>query len=87
MSLSAHGKSISKVEITNISAHGFWLLAEDKEMFLPYDSFPWFKDQTVAAILNVEEPSDGHFYWPDMDVDLTVDIIENPDSFPLVARP
>jgi Protein of unknown function (DUF2442) len=86
MSLSAHGKDISKAEITHISAYGIWLLADDKELFLSYDSFPWFKDQTVGAILNVEELSLGHFFWPDIDVDLTVDIIENPHKYPLISR-
>jgi len=86
MSLSAHGKDISKAEITHISAFGIWLLANDKEMFLSYDTFPWFKDQTVAAILNVEEAHPGHYYWPDIDVDLTDDIIEHPDKYPLISR-
>jgi hypothetical protein len=31
----------------------------------------------------VEEPSVGHFYWPDLDVDLTAEIIEDPERFPL----
>jgi len=82
MSSSAPGDSISTVEVTNISAHGFWLLAHGKELFLPYEEFPWFRDQPVKAILNVEEPSPKHFYWPDLDVDLTEEIIEHPDRFP-----
>jgi hypothetical protein len=61
-------------------------LADDKEMFLPYESFPWFKEQTVGAILNVEEPASGHFYWPDIDVDLTVEMIEHPEKYPLISR-
>jgi hypothetical protein len=40
----------------------------------------------VVAILNVEEPRRGHYYWPDLDVDLTEEIIEHPERFPLVAR-
>jgi len=81
----AHGKSTSAVELTNISAHGVWLLAHEKELFMAYDHFPWFKDQPVKSIINVEEPSPGHFYWPDIDVDLTEDIIEHPERFPLKA--
>lgn len=34
MSWSALGRNISGVEITNISSHGLWLLANDKELFL-----------------------------------------------------
>ena len=69
--------------VTNISAHGIWLLAHDKELFMSYEDFPWFKDQPVKVILNVEEQSPGHFYWPDIDVDLTEEIIEHPNRFPL----
>ena len=86
MSSSAPGNTISPVEITYISGHGVWILAHDKEMFMSYEEFPWFKDQPVKAILNVEEPSPGHFYWPDIDVDLTEEIIEHPDRFPKKAK-
>ena len=80
------GKGTSQVEVTNISAHGIWLLAHGKELFIPYEDFPWFKDQPVNAILDVEEQSPGHFYWPKMDVDLTEEIIEHPERFPLKAK-
>jgi hypothetical protein len=50
---------------------------------MPYEDFPWFKDQPVKSILNVKEPSPGHFHWPDFDVDLTVEMIEYPERFPL----
>lgn len=74
------------VEITNISAHGIWLLAHNKELFMSYDDFPWFKDQKVKAILNIEEQSPDHFYWPDIDVDLTLESMEHPERFPLKSK-
>ena len=86
MSLLQHRSSISAIEVTNISAHGVWLLAHGKELFMSYDDFPWFKDQSVKSIINVEEPSPGHFYWPDIDIDVTEEIIENPEKFPLKAK-
>ncbi len=81
-----HGKDTSGVEVTNISAHGFWVLAHGKELFLPYAQFPWFRDQKVVAILEVEEIAPGHFHWPALDVDLTEEMIEHPERFPLSAR-
>jgi len=48
------GKSAS-VEVTHISGTGVWLLAEGRELFMPYEQFPWFKDATVGKILNVEK--------------------------------
>ena len=86
MSSSGPGKSSSAIEVTNISAHGLWLLVRNRELFLSYDDFPWFKEQPVKAILQVEEPSPGHFHWPHIDVDLTVEMIEHPERFPLKAR-
>ncbi|RMD51933.1 MAG: DUF2442 domain-containing protein, partial [Nitrospirae bacterium] len=56
------------------------------ELFLSYDDFPWFKDASVKKILNVKEVVPDHFYWPELDVDLSVEIIEHPDRFPLKAK-
>ena len=83
MSLQSLGVNISEVEVTNISNHGIWLLAGDKELFMSYDDFPWFKDAPVGKIFNVKELSPDHFYWPDLDVDLGVESIEHPKRFPL----
>jgi hypothetical protein len=66
----------SAVEVTNISAHGIWLLAHGQELFLPCQEFPWFKDQPVRTIMNVEEQAPGHFHWPEIDVDFTREIIK-----------
>lgn len=79
------GKGTLSVEVTHISGHGIWLLTGEKELFLGFDEFPWFKEAPVGKILNVQEPSPGHFYWPDLDVDLGIDSIEHPDRFPLKA--
>ena len=86
MSLSTLGKNTSPVEITNVSSHGIWLLAGSQELFMSYADFPWFKDVAVGKIINVEEPTPGHFYWPELDIDLTVDIISHPERFPLKVK-
>jgi hypothetical protein len=41
-------------EVSHISQHGIWLLLRDRELFISYDDFPWFKDATVLAVLNVK---------------------------------
>jgi len=53
---------------------------------MSYDDFPWFKEQTIQSIINIEEPSSGHLFWPDLDVDLTEESIEYPERFPLKAK-
>ena len=86
MKSSPPGNSTSAPEVTNISAHGIWLLTSDQELFLSYEDFPWFKDQPVKEIFDVEEPLPGHFHWPKLDVDLTLQMIQHPERFPLKAR-
>ena len=86
MSLSALGINTSEVEVTNISTHGIWLLVRDHEYFLPYAEFPWFRDQPVAAIIAVEEIRPGHFYWPELDIDLTEAMLEHPEDYPEIAQ-
>lgn len=86
MNSQALGKPTSVLEVTNVSSHGVWLLAGDKELFMPYEDFPWFKDAPIGKILNVEEPTPGHFYWPELDVDLGIESIEHPERFPLKAK-
>ncbi|MBU0463720.1 MAG: DUF2442 domain-containing protein [Proteobacteria bacterium] len=80
------GKHTLAVEITNISSHGIWLITGDRELFISYDEFPWFKDVPIGKILNVEEPTPGHFYWPELDVDLGIESIEHPEGFPLKSK-
>ena len=77
---------LTVLEVTNISGHGFWILLDERELFLPFQDFPWFRDASVTKILKVERLSAHHLYWPDLDVDLHVDSIEHPDRFPLVAK-
>ncbi len=86
MSLKILGESTLKVEVTNISSHGIWILVGDNELFLSYEDFPWFKEAPIGKIINVEEPSPGHFYWPDLDIDLSIESIEHPECFPLKAK-
>src|SRR3990172_5204891 len=82
----APGKPTSDAEVTNLSKHGFWILVQGRELFAPFKSFPWFEQASIGQILNVEMPGPNHLYWPDLDVDLAVESIENPDAFPLISR-
>jgi hypothetical protein len=80
------GKRTS-VEVTNVSlSHGFWLLLGDRELFLPFEMFPWFRDAPIAELVSVALPSPDHLYWPGLDVDLAVESIEHPERFPLVSK-
>ncbi len=80
------GENTSEIEVANISRHGFLILGKGRELFIPFKEFPWFKDATVGAAMNVQLPSPHHLYWPDIDVDLAIESIEHPERFPLVSN-
>src|SRR5213592_3611453 len=80
------GQSTSAVEVPNVSPHGFWLLVEQREYFVRFTDFPWFRDATIAELMRVELPSPHHLYWPDLDVDLAVESLDHPERHPLVRR-
>ena len=80
------GKSTLAVEVTQIDMQGIWLLLRDKELFLPFENFPWFRNATVSAIHNVQLLNERRLRWPELDIDLAVESIEHPEKFPLVAK-
>lgn len=56
------GIATSTAEVTNISEHGFWVLVDGYEYFLPFDEFPWFKRAPVEALLRVERLTAQHLH-------------------------
>jgi len=77
------GICISQIEITQVSSQGFWLLLPNEELFLSFENFPWFKDVTIKELCEVEWPSENHIYWPNLDIDLSIESIKDPSAFPL----
>ena len=86
MRSAARGRRTSVVEVTNVSGSGFWVLLGDRELFVNFKDFPWFRDASIGQILHVQWPSPHHLYWPDPDVDIAVESIEHPEKYPLVSR-
>lgn len=80
------GGSTLAVEVGNVTRHGFWLLLDERELFLPFDNFPWFRHASIERITTVERPSRHHLYWPMLDIDLAVESIDHPERYPLVSR-
>ena len=80
------GRSTVDVEVTNVSRHGFWLLMDGHERYLPFDEFPWFRRATIDQLTNVEVAGARHLRWPDLDVDLAIESIEHPAAYPLISK-
>lgn len=73
-------------EVTNISSHCLRVLVDDEELAIPFSEFPWFRSATIDQVLNVVRPSGPHLYWPDLDVNLSLDSSRHPDRYPLKAK-
>jgi len=80
------GTSILVAEVTHVSRHGFWLLIDEEELLVPFEQFPWFRKATIEQLADVQWPTRGHLYWPQLDIDLAVESIRDPSAFPLVAK-
>ncbi len=78
------GKNISaNAEIQNISSHGIWILVNDQEFFMPFEEFPWFLKATIKEIYNLQLFHGHHLHWPDLDIDIDVESLKNPEKYPL----
>lgn len=86
MRSSVRGRSTSEAEVANIDTFGFWLLVRGKEYFLPYEEYPWFRDARVRDIFSVTLVHEDHLHWPALDVDLSIESLEHPESYPLTYR-
>jgi Protein of unknown function (DUF2442) len=85
MTPSKHGKTIS-AGVENITPFGIWLFVKGKEYFLSCENYPYFREQVLSAIHDVQLLHGYHLYWPQLDVDLEIDNIENPERYPLRFR-
>ena len=81
-----HGTTTLAPEVTNVSRLCFWLLLGNEELAVPFADFPWFKKATIEQLSDVQRPTEEHLYWPQLDLDLSVESIRNPEAFPLVSR-
>jgi hypothetical protein len=81
------GKNISEAHVVDISPFGIWLNVKGKEYFLPYSEFPWFKKALIDDVFEVRLEGEGHLRWSTLDIDLSLESIEDPSSFLMVYEP
>ena len=78
------GKStLPFVEIQHISPLGIWILIGEREFFLAFTEFPWFRKATIDQIYDLEVYQEKHLHWPELDVDIDLESLKHPDAYPL----
>jgi len=77
-----HHNDRSKVAVTTISKHGIWLLSSTKELFIPFNEYPRFRDASVANIFHIEQPTPNRLHWPHLGMTLALESLR---CFPLAS--
>ncbi len=80
------GIGISLSEVTNIEPLGFWVLVDEWEYFIPFADYPVFQGASIQQIFNVQRLSPHQLHWPDLDADIELEALEQPEHYPLVFK-
>lgn len=83
MNSSQLGDTTSLCEVTNITPLGLWVFVDASEYFVPFADYPEFEAATIAQIHAVQRIGHGQLYWPDLDIDIELDALTRPESYPL----
>ncbi|MBP5637994.1 MAG: DUF2442 domain-containing protein [Victivallales bacterium] len=61
--------------------NGIAVVVNGKEYFLRFSDFPWFEYCSTVELRDVTSDRWG-VYWNSVDIDLSIESIENPERFP-----
>jgi hypothetical protein len=75
---------IKQFSITNVTNLGFWIFIDEKEYFLPFNNYPEFYSVPVSDIFKVKKISPNQLSWEELDIDLEIESLLNPEKFSLV---
>jgi hypothetical protein len=51
---------------------------------MSYKEYPFFEKAPIKAVAFIEIDSMGNLHWPELDVDIEVDSLRNPEKYPLI---
>ena len=73
-------------KVLSINSDGIYLSVGDKDYFISYNRVPWFQNAKVCEVMNVSMMGRMGIRWEDLDVDLEIDSLTNPEKYPLVIK-
>lgn len=62
----------SRVGVTFISTHGFWLLTASSELFVSFLDFPQFRSVSSSKLKHVAQLHPGILHWPDLKIEISI---------------
>jgi hypothetical protein len=72
--------------ISGIHDLGFWILVNEMEYFIPFSEYPLFRNASVSDIFAVRYMPPSQLHWENLDIDIELEALKNPEAFPLVYR-
>lgn len=75
-----------QVTIKQINGDSLTIAIGTQTHSLPFSRYPWFAGKPEKAVRNLKVSKLGHLRWPDLDVDLSTEIIKHPERYPLKAK-
>jgi hypothetical protein len=84
---SESGTNISVCNITSINDLGIWILIENREYFIPFSDYPGFKKASLNQIFQVRILPPSQLHWEEIDVDIELEALMQPEYFPLIFNP
>lgn len=84
---SISGTNILDWEITSINNLGIWILIENKEYFIPFADYQEFKNASLHQVLAVKFLPPSQLRWDEIDVDIELQALKQPEAFPLIYHP
>ncbi len=81
-----NGTCISDCSVTDINGLGMYVLVQDKEYFIPFREYPHLMKATISELANIAFLPPFQLRWNDLDIDIELQALEQPENFPLVFR-
>ena len=72
-----------KPEVTNVSQFGIWVVASGSEFFISYSDYPVFEGAPLLSVVKVEADFEGNLHWQELDADIELEALKNPEKYPL----
>ncbi|HBM17143.1 MAG TPA: hypothetical protein DD381_12495 [Lentisphaeria bacterium] len=69
----------NKAFVSLINSEGITVNINDKNYFLPFLRYPWFKYCSVDELMKVSTDGIG-IYWGEADIELELEMLNNPDK-------
>jgi len=73
-------KKVLPVDVSEISSKGFRVQVLDRDYYLSFERYPWFRDATEAEIREVVCKWESLLCWETLDLDFRFELLDHPEK-------